>query len=447
MTEAYLNSIDKLYIGDGFYRDSNEASDARRIDYYNPWALHLYGLFYATCCPQDRARASQFKDRAREFAKHFQHWFADTGSNVPYGRSLTYRHCAAAFWGALAVADVEALPWGVIKGFYLRSLRWWSTQPIARNGDGVLTLGYSYPNQFICERYSSAGSPYWAMKAFLPLVLPAHHPFWTSTELPIDLGSQDSVSSSHIAGMTFTHQPGHTVLLVSGPGTSQVMRGIPEKYQKFAYSTRYGFSVESDPQGFKMGVFDSMIAFSDDEIHYRVREHCDRAMMAENCLYSVWRPWKDVEVETWLLPMGPWHIRVHRIRSPRDLLTIEGAFAAPRTDFDGDTQLVQEGKASVTSALGDFVLITDSSASTRAARIIAPHGNTSVMFPRTLVPQLQGKLRANEVTVFRCAVLAGPDGERMRTMSNSPPRIPAVEECEELFRRAGLDVEICKDVE
>jgi len=34
-----------------------------------------------------------------------------TLGNVPYGRSLTYRHCVAAYWGALALVDVEALPW------------------------------------------------------------------------------------------------------------------------------------------------------------------------------------------------------------------------------------------------------------------------------------------------------------------------------------------------
>jgi hypothetical protein len=284
------------------------------------------------------------------------------------------------------------------------------------------------------------------MKAFLPLALPANHPFWTSSELPMEMDSRDSVSSSHTAGMVFTHQPGHTMLLVSGPGTSQLMRGIPEKYQKFAYSTRYGFSVESDPLGFKMGAFDSMIAFSDDDIHYRVREHCVRAAIAGDCLYSVWRPWKDVDVETWLLPRGPWHIRVHRIRSPRDISSIEGSFAAPRTDFDGDTILVEEGSGSVMSALGDFVMIMDGSISARTARVIAPHGNTSVMFPRTLIPQLQGKIRANEVAVFGCAVLAGPDGERMRSVSRSPPRIPTVEECEEVFGKSGIDVAICKDI-
>ena len=287
------------------------------------------------------------------------------------------------------------------------------------NGDGVLSLGYSYPNQLIPERYSSAGSPYWAMKAFLPLALPASHPFWTASELPLGMGSRDSVSSSHVAGMVLTHQPGHTVLLISGPGTSQLMRGIPEKYQKFAYSTRYGFSVESDPLGFKMGAFDSMIALSDGDIHYRVRENCVRAMIAGDCLYSLWRTWEDIDVETWLLPRGAWHVRVHRIRSPRDLSSIEGAFAAPRTDFDGDTKLVEGGSASVMSALGDFVKIIDSSAS----------------------------VRANVVTKLRCAVLTGPDGERMQSMSLSPPRTPTVEECEELFTKSGVDVEICKSIE
>ena len=448
MTEAYWDSIEDLYVGDGFYRDSNEAVDSRRIDWYNPWALHLYSLFLispvADSRPEDKARADRIKERARIFAKHCRNWYDETGSNIPYGRSLIYRHCAAAFWGALAVANVEALPWGVMKGYYCRSLRWWSTQPISRNGDGVLSLGYSYPNQLITERYSCAGSPYWAMKAFLPLALPADHPFWTAAELPID--SREPITSSHIAGMVFSHQPNHTVLLVSGPGTSQVMRGVPEKYQKFAYSTRYGFSVESEPLGFKMGAFDSMIAFSDDGVHYRVREHCVKAKIAGDWLYSVWNPWKDVTVETWLITHGPWHIRVHRILSQRALSSVEGAFAAPRTDFGSDIRSAEGGRASVRSTLGDFVGIVDDSKSARLARVMAPHGNTSLMFPSTWVPQLQGTILANEVVVLACAVLAGPDGERMQAMFGETPLTPTVDKCEAIFSSSGHDIEICKEI-
>lgn len=61
---------------------------------------------------------------------------------------MTYRFAMAAFWGALALAlalaGEEALPWGVVKGLYLRHLRWWSRPEIA-DRDGVLSVGYGYP--------------------------------------------------------------------------------------------------------------------------------------------------------------------------------------------------------------------------------------------------------------------------------------------------------------
>ena len=48
-------------------------------------------------------------------------------------------------------------------------------------------------------------------------------------------------------------------------------------------------------------------------------------------LQSMWYPWKDVEVETWLVPptldAPAWHVRVHRIRTGRALTSAEGGFA------------------------------------------------------------------------------------------------------------------------
>jgi hypothetical protein len=440
MTEEYLDRLENLYIGDGWYRDGDGEGDTRRIDYYNPFAMHYYGLLYAKYGP-DKARGERFKDRARRFAAHYQHWFADTGANVPYGRSLTYRHCVAAFWGALALVDVEALPWGVMKGLYLRNMRWWATQPISRYKDGLLTLGYSYPNQYMCERYSSTGSPWWSMKAFLPLALPAEHPFWAADEVAV---SRPATAVFSIPGMIFTHQSGHTVLTVSGPGTGQQMRGVPEKYSKFAYSSRYGFSVESDALGFKTGAFDSMIAFSDDNIHYRVREHCEEAHMSGDGIFSTWYPWKDVKVETWLIPSSKWHIRIHRVTSSRDLRAIEGGFAAPRTDFNADTRDTKDSAAYVLSKLGDFSGILDDSEPRRTAKINAPHGNTNVMFPRTWVPQLLGDVHGGVSTVFRCAVLAAPHGESAQKDWQNPPEIPDVDDLEEEFRSRSVQVEVTK---
>ena len=114
------------------------------------------------------------------------------------------------------------------------------------------------------------------------------------------------------------------------------MRGGTEKYAKFAYSSRYGFSIEADQCGFVSGAFDSALAFSDDGVHYRVRETNAEAKLAGDILYSRWSPWPDVTVETWLVPSAPWHVRVHRIRTPRALQTAEGGFAMARRDFDRD---------------------------------------------------------------------------------------------------------------
>lgn len=443
-TEEYLQDLESLYIEDGWFRDGGNPSDCRRLDYYNPFAWHYYGLLYAVYRPEDKARGERWRERASLFARKYIHWFDEDGANVPYGRSLIYRHATAAYWGALAMANIESLPWGVIKGLYLRNLRWWAAQPIFQLDDEILTLGYAYPNQFITERYSSTGSPWWAMKVFLPLSLPEHHPFWTAEELPMPQ-SRDPIYRDAVAGMIFTHQPKHTFMLISGPGTPQLMRHVPEKYLKFAYSSRYGFSIESDPVGFQQGVFDSMIAFSDDGKHFRVREWCDTAFIAGDVLYSTWHPWGDVKVESWLVLAGAWHIRVHRITSPRALDATEGGFAAPRTDFNGDTRADQRAAAYVMSKLGDFSGIVDASTPAREARIHAPHGNTSVMFPRTLVPQVLGTVRANEPTVFASAILAGPNGNEMLQIWSAPPSIPTVHDLEKMVQETGLRVKITKE--
>jgi hypothetical protein len=441
-TEEYLQDLDSMYIEDGWYRDGADIQDPRRLDYYNPFAWHYYGILYSVYRPNDKPRVDRWRERAGKFAKHYIHWFSENGANVPYGRSLIYRHATAAYWGMLAVVNIEALPWGVIKGLYLRNLRWWASQPIHTLDDGVLTLGYAYPNQLMTERYSSTGSPWWSMKAFAPLCLPADHPFWAAKELPMP--SRAEVYTDPVAGMVFTHQPNHTVMLISGPGTQQLMRHVPEKYMKFAYSSRYGFSIESDPREFAQGAFDSMIGLSDDGRHFRVREWCEEAILAGDILFSKWKPWTDVLVESWLIPAGAWHIRVHRVSSPKELDTVEGGFASPRTDFGRDTKMEDRCQAYVSSKLGDFSGIVDLSSETcaRRAQVVATHGNTNVMFPRTLVPQVLGVVKANVPTVFAAAILAGPDGQEMQRQWNIRPQIPTVDQLESIVKDNGVRVKI-----
>jgi hypothetical protein len=245
--------------------------------------------------------------------------------------------------------------------------------------------------------------------------------------------------------MVFTHQTDHTVMLVSGPGTPHAMRGVPEKYFKFAYSSRYGFSVESDAMAFDKAVFDSMIGLSSDGKHYRVREQVNTAYLAGDVLFSTWAPWSDVAVETWIIPSGAWHLRVHSITSSRPLQTIEGGFAAPRTDFAADQRVEAGSSAYVVSMLGDFSGILDGSPRKRLARVNAPYANTSLMYPRTLVPQLLGDVAANEKTVFASAILAGPDKQALLQAWSTPPKFPTVAELEKLMADKGILVKITED--
>ena len=176
-SDRFRAEIDAFYLGDGWYRDGSP----RHVDHYIPFAFHFYGLILATL--GNDLRNERYRERARAFAADISRWYADDGAALVFGRSMTYRFATAGIWGALAFANEEALPWGVIKGYYLRLLRWWTHRPIAGR-DGVLSVGYTYPNLLMSENYNSPGSPYWALKAFLPLALPADHPFWSADEAP-----------------------------------------------------------------------------------------------------------------------------------------------------------------------------------------------------------------------------------------------------------------------
>ncbi|WEX90344.1 DUF2264 domain-containing protein [Sinorhizobium garamanticum] len=424
LTKQYLTELEGFYIADGWYRDGN----VRRIDHYIPFAMHFYGLIYSRLVDDDYAR--RYRERALAFAQDFRHWFGQDGATLPFGRSLTYRFACAGFWSALAFADLEALPWGEIKGLCLRHLRWWADKPMTHR-DGVLSIGYGYPNLLMSENYNSAGSPYWAFKAFLPLAIGEDHPFWTSPETP-PAPLDETVPLRH-PGMVMMPCKGDVIALSSGQENRQ-MRFGSEKYAKFAYSTRYGFSVESDERAFAGGAFDSMLAFSDDGIHYRVREANEVARLAGNVLYSKWSPWPDVVVETWLLPSAPWHVRVHRVTTPRELETAEGGFAIARRDFEADTLFSAPGAAHAIGA-EDFSGICDlgSSVAREGLAQKAPP-NTNLISAKTLVPQLRATIRAGE-TILRCAVLAVRDASAVSGDWTRPPAAPDLDALHVLARQ------------
>ena len=431
LTTEYLDELDGFYLDEGWYRDGI----VRRIDHYIPFAMHFYGLLYVRLSHGDEARAERLVERARQFAGDIRHWFDDEGGALAFGRSLTYRYAMGGIWGALAYAGVEALPWGEIKGHYLRHLRWWSKLPIA-DRDGILSVGYGYPNLFMSESYNSAGSPYWAFKAFLPLALPEDHPFWTAEELPAKTEAEP-VPLRH-PGMVMMHTPGNVVALSSGQQNWD-MRAGAEKYAKFVYSSRYAFSVEVHERGYGAGAFDGALALSDDDRHYRVREDNEVAQIAGNVLFSRWHPWKDVTVETWLLPASPWHIRIHRITSPRALHATEGGFAVGRADLNADTSIEEDGRAYVRTPTDLSAIVDLAATGRRAGRAHKALPNTNLIVAKTLVPQLRGGIGPG-VTMLATAAMALPAGADAEAALLRPPQMPDLQELESLVARSGVPV-------
>ncbi|MDO6729277.1 DUF2264 domain-containing protein [Marinovum sp. 2_MG-2023] len=397
--EGNLNRLEGWDMGNGWYRDGS----SRQADHYIPFAMHFYGLIYAQYGPDsDKARRDRFRDRARKFAPQIAHWYAADGAALPYGRSLTYRFAHAGFWGTLAMAGEEALPWGELRGLWARNLRWWSDKPIA-DPRGVLTIGYGYPQLSMAERYNSPGSPYWAMKAFAPLALPEDHPFWQAGETPPQHRPQ--VISLPEPGMVkFEHQGDVTVL--AGGQQSPTFGRTAEKYNKFAYSTRYGFSVETEGRAFENGPFDNMLAFSERGELAAVRTSESMARIGADWLFSAWSPMPEVEVETWLLARPPGHLRIHRIHTKRRVQTVEGGFALRRDDPtpgpalqpDLSATLARITTATDMSSIVNLPLCLNGS-EVRVPRVAAPEPNTNLLTPRTWVPQLTCTLDPGDFTL------------------------------------------------
>ncbi|MCX2866888.1 DUF2264 domain-containing protein [Kluyvera cryocrescens] len=398
-----FNMMEAYYLGGGWYSDG----PGRPKDYYISMAFHFYGLIYATLNAQDDpVRAATLRERAGLFAKDFIYLSAADGASVPFGRSLTYRFAMVAFWSGVAFAGLDVFSPGVVKGLILRHLRWWLEQPIF-DRDGILTLGFAYPNLAMCEDYNSPGSPYWALKVFLIMALPADSDFWQAQELP--LPELAPVHAIVPAQQILQHHENsqHVVMLTSGQLELNNYVNTEAKYTKFAYSTRFGFTIERGRYGIKHAACDSMLLLSDNDNYWRGRRECDSVEMQDGAIYSRWLPWHDVQIDTWLIPCGDWHVRVHHVTSARRLQTVEGGFAVIKADAETGGQWSRVRAVNGMSVIAD---IAPQAPFRRGDSVVTPP-NSSVMFAEcAVIPTLTGEIDAGEHWLC-CAVNASGDSD------------------------------------
>lgn len=389
--EADLERIDDFYLGDGWYSDGM----TNQRDYYIGFAMHFYSLVYAKLMEkEDPVRSQKYKERAALFAQSFLYWFGSRGEALPYGRSLTYRFAQGCFWSALVFAEVEIIPWGMVKGIINRHFRYWFSRPIL-DGENQLTLGYAYPNLTMCEGYNSSESPYWAMKSFLLLAVPGEHPFWQAEELPLPV-LEPVVTQPH-AGMVIQRGgDGYVTALASGQYAEWEPVHCAEKYEKFAYSSYFGFQVPRSYYNLSQAAPDNMLAFRRDG-YYHVRRRCDEVRCQAGQIWSKWRPMEGVVVETLLVPWERGHIRTHVIHADEACTAVEGGFALPWEEAYEITQDTAEGRAAVSGPAGSSRIQLQEGHGTGG--VIFCEANTNLVHPRTVLPYLTYEIPAGTTTI------------------------------------------------
>lgn len=388
--EADFRLIEEHYEGDGWYFDY-----FNQREYYTMWAFHYYGLVYAKVMGErDPENSARFIERARLIAPDFACWFDSTGEALPYGRSLTYRFAQGAFYAAQAFAgaDAPSVDAGVQKHLLLGNMRKWFSKPIFTR-DGALTIGYGYPNLHMAEGYNAPGSPYWSMKAFLCLALPKEHPFWQAEEKPFNA---PSVSLQPHARMLLSRSAdGRHVTAFEAGNHAHEHSHDEAKYEKFVYSTVFGFSVPKAAKLLKDGAFDNMLAVSEDGgDSWHTRYGCERFKLEGDRVSFTWKPFTFVEIETTLIPYGEWHVRIHKIRSERDIDVAEGGFAIARDGSAAPAESADEKSARVCAPWGVSSIFGISGFD--KGEIVYPEPNTNLMTPRTLLPTMRARLCAGE---------------------------------------------------
>ncbi|KAF2243900.1 hypothetical protein BU26DRAFT_609192 [Trematosphaeria pertusa] len=466
---ADLDQMEQFYLGDGWAADGIWSDEGRQADYYSgSFAIQFSQLVYVKMAEDlDPARCKTFRERAAAFASSFWRYFDTNGAAIPFGRSLTYRFAFAGFWSAAAFAEVE-LPAplndrGLVKRLLLQHFRWWSNKFPEQDmfsADGTLTIGFAYPNMYMSEDYNSPQSPYWAMKSFVALGLPDVHPFWTAEEKPIHQSERRLATVVEPPMHIICHTSHHHFLLNMGQFCPWPLKATEAKYGKFAYSSHFGFSVPTGPLLPQMAP-DSTLALSKDggdtwRVPWKVERPrfssvslvtVDREPESVPTLSSVWRPWKDADIEVHTLLIASctawpdWHMRAHKIinkgTQPTKILAVPSGFAIQgRGSRHGEvlpshaddarlfawrkpTQILEGTLQSRDGALicsdagmsgiRQPVFHGKSRLEEVRGEVLKPDANTNLMWQRTLIPTIRAEtkvLEANEEAVLISGVFA-----------------------------------------
>lgn len=389
--EEGLECIDAYYDAGGWYNDGNGGDK----DYYNPFVMVTYGMVYARFMEEeDPERCRRFRERALAFGKDYIYWFSDDGSSFAYGRSMTYRFAQIAYFSVCAMCGVEVFPLPVLKGLIVRHLVHWLNLPVWDNAD-ILTIGYAYPNLQMSESYNAPGSPYWAMKAFMFLALPDGHPFWEAECAP--LPELDAKKYLEHAGMVIQRGKENVISLIPGRLQADGHSHTVEKYSKFAYSSKFGFSIMRSNVTLAECAPDSMLAF-EAYGYFFVKDVIEPEFtVSEERLSFSWSPIRGIHVDTVIEPTESGHVRTHRITSDIACTAYDCGFALSTDDRKPFERYEKGEESSVEN--GDGYCAVRSLEGSGKGQVLIPDPNTNLMHPKTSIPMAVYQIRPGTQTI------------------------------------------------
>lgn len=181
-----MNKLNEWYLSDGWYSDGPEFA----LDYYNAYVIHPMYIEVLEVCqahglplPVSVALAVQ---RMQRFNTFLERLISPEGTYPAFGRSVVYR--MGAFQTLALAAWKYGLPEGLAHGQVRGALTAVMKNMFAVEGnfDGrnFLRLGFVGHQPDLSNYYTNNGSLYMTSLVYLPLGLPADHPFWTAPAQP-----------------------------------------------------------------------------------------------------------------------------------------------------------------------------------------------------------------------------------------------------------------------
>lgn len=305
-----LDTLESMHVRDGWFIDGMNES----FDYYNAYAFHYYGLWWARLNRKRQPeRAARWVAWAERFLPAYAHFFAASGENPPFGRSITYRFAASAPFAMGQLVGAEGISPGQARRICRLNVEYFLNQPILQE-QGALSLGWTRELTAVAEAYSCGASPYWAAKGFAPLLLPPDHEFWRADEEPLPAEQADFSVPIRPAGLV-VRSVGGAVEIVNAQ--SMICGGNTKfgvwKWGRLSYRTGAGYLAPRDLMGTPLDA--TLTARAADGTLYG--RHSTYALALEPdhvaSLYALGERHGqfNIQVRSYLFWRGPWQLHLH----------------------------------------------------------------------------------------------------------------------------------------